>query len=187
MFNKLKFNFKLVIMQQKRTKLFVIPLEEDDPKKCTAEKLKRFGMVTFTNKPIGLVLNPFSPTLIKQMPEDEAIFTLKGVTAIDASWKKREEWGIKFLNNYARRLPLLIAANPINYARPHILSTVEAFAAVLYIMNDIDLAEDILRKFKWGPNFIQLNKRALETYRTATDIVLAEKQVYEKYADYFKL
>ncbi len=174
-------------MQQSKTKLFVIPFEEDDPKKCTAEKLKRFGMVTFTRKPIGLVLNPFSNILIKQMPEDEAIFALKGVTAIDASWKKREEWGMKFLNRYARRLPLLIAANPINYARAHMLSTVEALAAVLYIMDNVELAESVLAKFKWGPNFTALNKRALETYRKASDIVLAEKEISEKYAEYFRI
>ncbi len=175
------------MQQQRKIKLFVIPFEEDDPKKCTAEKLKRFGMVAFTSKPIGLVLNPFSDVLIKQMPEDEAIFALKGITAIDASWKKREEWGMKFLNRYARRLPLLIAANPINYARPHMLSTVEALAAVLYIMDQIELAETILAKFKWGPNFLKLNQRALETYRKSTDIVSAEKKVSEKYAEYFRI
>jgi len=171
----------------KKPRLFVIPFEQDDPKKCTAEKLKKFGLVVFTSKPVGIVLNPFSEILIKQMPEDEAIYSLKGITAIDASWKKREEWGMKFLNRYARRLPLLIAANPINYARPHMLSTAEALAAVVYIMNNIQLAETLLSKFKWGPNFIKLNQRALEVYRKSNDIVSAEKEVSEKYVEYFRI
>ncbi len=168
-------------------KLFVVPFEEDDPKKCTAEKLKRFNMVKFVRRPVGLTLNPFSPILLKEKPEDEALARLKGLTAIDASWKKREEWGTKYLNEYSRRLPLLIAANPINYARPHLLSTVEALAASLYILGNVSQAEVILSKFKWGPNFLKLNKRALELYKKSEDIVSAEKEVSENYAVYFSI
>ncbi|MGC8569285.1 MAG: DUF367 family protein [Nitrososphaeria archaeon] len=168
-------------------KLYVIPFEQDDPRRCTAEKLKRFGMVKFVKRPIGIVLTPFASAILRQGPEDEAIFLLKGVTAIDASWKRRTEWGPMYLNQYARRLPLLIAANPINYARPHLLSTAEALAAAVYIMGRPRIAEALLSKFKWGPNFLKLNRRALEIYRRTDDIVEAERHVMSNYAEIFRI
>ncbi len=52
-----------------------------------------------------------------------------------------------------RRLPLLIAVNPTHYGKPYILSTIEAVAAALYIMGFRDEAMEVLRLYKWGPEF----------------------------------
>ncbi len=167
--------------------LYVLKLDEDDPKKCTAIRLKRFGFVKFISHPTGLTLTPFSKITLKQDPRDYTIALLKGITAVDASWNRSTTWSNRYLNRDARRLPFLIAANPINFAKPEKLSTVEAMAAALYILGFIDGAVNILSKFKWGEEFIKLNKRALEAYRTSADILSEESYIINHYSEIFKI
>ena len=68
-----------------------------------------------------------------------------------------------------RALPFLLAANPVNFGRPFRLSTVEAFAAALYILGEKEQAALILGKFKWGQTFLELNLEPLERYSEAKD------------------
>jgi pre-rRNA-processing protein TSR3 len=54
------------------------------------------------------------------------------------------------------------------------LSSVEALAASLYILGEKKQAEEILSKFTWGMNFIDLNREPLERYsqaRTSAEVV----------------
>ena len=46
-----------------------------------------------------------------------------------------------------RMLPLLLAANPVNWGKPGRLTTAEAMAAVLYLLGRQEQAEQILGLF----------------------------------------
>jgi pre-rRNA-processing protein TSR3 len=62
---------------------------------------------------------------------------------------------------------LLLAANPVNWGKPGKLTTVEALAAALYLMEHDRQATELLSKFRWGEQFINLNKEPLRAYREA--------------------
>jgi pre-rRNA-processing protein TSR3 len=57
----------------------------------------------------------------------------------------------------------------VNFGKPFKLSTVEAFAAALYILGEMGQAALILNKFKWGHSFLELNAEPLERYSKAKD------------------
>ena len=67
-----------------------------------------------------------------------------------------------------RMLPLLLAANPVNWGKPGKLTTAEAMAAVLYLVGYREQAEQILGSFRWGQRFFELNKEPLDAYSEAT-------------------
>lgn len=152
-------------------KLFVYHANEDDPKKCSARKLARFGFVKLeTNiRKIPretLLLNPFAEKSLSK--EDLDYAERNGILAVDCSWKNVEK-SFEYLNkkNHPRALPFLVASNPVNYGKPFKLSTLEAFAATLYILGDEKFSEEILKIYKWGPHFLELNKQPLKEYKKA--------------------
>ncbi len=69
--------------------------------------------------------------------------------------------------NNSRALPFVVAANPVNYGKPFKLTTLEAFAAALYILDDVETAEKILICINGDLTFLDLNKEPLEDYRKA--------------------
>ncbi|MEM3713324.1 MAG: DUF367 family protein [Nitrososphaeria archaeon] len=152
--------------------LYILHFHECDPKKCTSIKLRKFGLVKFINslKDISknsIVLNPFSNQLLSI--KDKLMASRWGLTVIDCSWKNT-----LFLEKHknitgSRRLPLFFAANPVNYAAPFKLSSVEALAAALIIFREYQMAIKLLSLFKWGETFLFLNKDLIEIYTQATD------------------
>jgi len=159
-------------------RIFVISYGEDDPRKCTAEKLIRLGIARRVRKPPkgSIVLNPFAKKVI--LPRDRSDVMKYGITVIDVSWKKGvEKLKSRVFMANARVLPLLIAANPVNYGKPFRLSSAEAVAAALYITGFRGHAFEILSKFKWGHSFLQINADLLEKYSRAESSEDVEKIV----------
>ncbi|MEO9365162.1 MULTISPECIES: DUF367 family protein [Candidatus Nitrosocaldus] len=155
-------------MHKHEPSLLVYMLSDDDPSKCSANKLLRFNMVKRVNRvPYRtILLDPYSNIPLLNSDGDECT----SITLIDCSWvnARRVFARIKVLKR--RRLPLLLAANPINYAKVAKLSSVEALAAACYILGYQHLAYELLAKFKWGSTFITLNHELLEEYSRAGSI-----------------
>jgi len=152
-------------------RLIVYHADEDDPRKCSARKLAKFGFVRLETNirkipKDGVLLNPFADKSLSR--EDKNIALKHGLVAVDCSWKNAEN-NFEYLDKKckSRALPFVIAVNPVNYGKPFKLTTLEAFASALYILGDVEKSEEILNLYKWGPHFIKLNKKPLEDYRKA--------------------
>ncbi len=143
-------------------KIYVLRLKQDDPRKATGSKLLRLKLAEKYRPIRGLViLNPFSRRYLS--PSDAKVS--RGILAVDASWRKIKD--VRWPRGMHRRLPFLVAANPVNYGIPEYLSTVEALASALYITGDQEGALRILNPFKWGMEFIYINKQRLYSYSSA--------------------
>jgi len=161
-----------------------------DPKKCTVRKLARAGLVksvkVLRKIPHNTIL--LLPTAEKALsPADKS--TKTSVTVLDCSWKKTETGGFEdFLRRVEqegwerkgkrgrrewgrrkRALPFLIAANPVNYGKPFLLSSAEALAAALFILGEQEQSQRVLGGFKWGNEFLRLNWERLLAYSGAKD------------------
>jgi len=168
-------------------KLYVYHADEDDPKKCSARKLAKFGFVKLETNirktpKDAVLLNPFAKKSLSK--QDMDIAEKNGILAVDCSWKNAEK-SFDYLDkkNNSRALPFVVAVNPVNYGKTLKLSTIEAFAAALYILDDVEGAETILDLYKWGPNFLVLNKEPLEDYRnakTSSEIIEIMKQYIDE-------
>lgn len=140
----------------------VLMLKQDDPKKCTAAKLVKFGLA----KPVGrmqgstIILDPFAKTTL--LRKDARI--ANSITGIDCSWNLAESTFAKRFGGIPRKLPPLLAGNPVNYAKIGKLTTVEAIAGALFILGYGDLARSLLDKFNWGHTFFELNENLLNDY-----------------------
>jgi len=157
---------------QKPVKIVAYHAEQCDPKKCTALKLKRHGMVRIVHKikflpKRAVVLNPFSK--IAFSPADKRRIENFGLAALDCSWEHAEKVLLKQVRGTSRCLPILIAGNPVNFGKPTKLTTVEALAAALHIAGLREEASQLLSIFKWGHTFIEINQERLENYAKAKD------------------
>uniref|UniRef100_A0A7J3ZIJ3 16S rRNA aminocarboxypropyltransferase n=1 Tax=Fervidicoccus fontis TaxID=683846 RepID=A0A7J3ZIJ3_9CREN len=149
-----------------RIRILVYRLNEDDPKKSTGVKLIKLNLASRLSHPRlsprnSVVLDPTSPFVLSARED------FSSIVVVDRSWKKLlEDMRMPRFPRWVerRRLPSLIAANPINYGKPEVLSSAEAVAAALYILGCKELATRVLSCFKWGPEFFRLNERLLELY-----------------------
>ena len=159
-------------------------LKQDDPRKCTAARLAKFGLAKPLFKVrqiprIALVLNPTAPNLI--LARDKSQNSKARLVAIDCSWEKAHEQFERSMPGFSRRLPTLLAANPTNFAKRHKLSSVEALAAASYILGFKESAIQLLSGFKWGDTFLTLNHEPLENYALAT----SETELIQIESEYF--
>lgn len=157
---------------QEQVRIVVYNARQCDPKKCTALKLKRFGLVRtvvqlrFLPKR-AVVLNPFSETAFS--PADAGRVRKFGLAGLDCSWEHAEKVLLKHVRGTSRCLPILIAGNPVNFAKLTKLTTAEALAAALYISGFGEQAEKLLSIFKWGHTFFEMNHEQLQSYAKARD------------------
>ena len=164
------------------TRLSVFHAEQCDPKKCTAKKLAKYHLVDLfsTSRSLGrahtVLLDPSACAPLCRADQVTAL------VAVDCSWKQREHVFQSLRARCRRRLPYLIAANPVNYGRPYELTTVEALGAALYILGEPQRAKELLGKFKWGPTFLALNAAPLNEYAESSTVadLLACERAYER-------
>jgi pre-rRNA-processing protein TSR3 len=160
---------------EERSRITIFHANQCDKKKCTGIKVWRF----FKNNRFrtldemkfvyqlhriprySLILNPEASEILSY--SDLSIFSKSGLTVLDCSWNHVEEFFNKKFPNL-RRLPRLIAANPVNYGIQSKLSSIEAVAAALILLKRKDIAMELLSVFNWGKQFINLNADLLHDY-----------------------
>ena len=149
-------------------------LAQDDPKKNTAVRASKDELLRlhkdFRRLPKkGIILEPLCGKVLG--PEDREIFDSHGaLVGLDCSWAQIEESVEHVMRRtrlQPRMLPLLLAANPVNWGKPGKLSTVEALAASLYLLGRADECKELLSKFRGGERFLELNKERVEAYAEA--------------------
>jgi pre-rRNA-processing protein TSR3 len=86
------------------------------------------------------------------------------VTGIDCSWNLAENAFTKKFSGIPRKLPPLLAGNPVNYSKLNKLTTVEAVAAAVFILGYEEQTLELLSKFNWGHTFYELNEELLRDY-----------------------
>ena len=149
-------------------------LAQDDPKKNTAVLASKRGNLRLhkrlnTLPKRGIILEPLCGKVFG--PEDHQLL-LKGgsLVGLDCSWAHIEESVRQVMNKtrlQPRMLPLLLAANPVNWGKPGRLTTAEALATVLYLIGEREQAREVLGAFRWGERFFELNKEPLDAYAEA--------------------
>lgn len=127
-------------------KVFMWEFGQNDPKRDSGSKLCRLGYAkvlrvgsTFS----GIVLSSEATTFIS--PADAEIVAAHGVSGINCSWNRIDEIPFASMgkNRMHRILPLIYAANTVNYGKPYKMNTAEAIAASLYIVGMKEQAKSL--------------------------------------------
>lgn len=144
--------------------------EQCDPLRCTGKKLFRNGALRIlgTKEPFrGVVLTPTATEFVS--PSDADLVRQYGAAVVDCSWKELDKVPWSQLKMGAPRLlPLLVAANPVNYGRPSKLTCAEALAATLALAGLEDDARCVMAHFGWGDSFFDVNQELLSGYAKCT-------------------
>jgi pre-rRNA-processing protein TSR3 len=154
---------------------------QDDPRKNTALRLQKHGKAALFDDVKraprhAVLLNPFAKKALSR--EDLPDMRRNGLLALDCSWAQAEAaFPVLLGSTRSRALPFLVAANPVNYGKPFILSTAEAIGAALYIVGEKRQAADVLSAVTFGELFLTLNRNPLEDYaacETSAQVVEAQ-------------
>lgn len=102
-------------------------------------------------------------------PADRDLLETHGAAVVECSWVRVQEvpWS-RIGGKCERLLPYLIAANTVNYGKPWRLNCVEALAACFYICGHEDWAKDVLKPFRYGDAFLEINNKLLKRYAACT-------------------
>ncbi len=152
-------------------RVYVYQLLQDDPKKCSGTRMTRLGLASPVHRQSQVrgrpvILDPFASDLLTPLDRPEAI--QRGILVVDCSWDRVESVFPTSLRGLRRRLPPLLAANPVHFAQLGRLSSLEAVAASLYILGFKEYARRMLSILKWGPHFFELNREPLDAYSASS-------------------
>jgi pre-rRNA-processing protein TSR3 len=139
-----------------------------DPRKCTVKKLEKAGFLKIFTKISQIPRNTLllDPTAEQALsPADRYV---RSVTVLDCSWVVLDTGSVRSWR-IRRALPFLMAANPVNFGKPCMLSSIEALAASLYILGERERALHLLSKVSWGIRFLEVNREPLDLYTDAKD------------------
>ena len=156
-----------------RLSIQILHMSQDDPKKCTARKMAKFGLASLVKRVSNIPYYPIllDPYSTKVLSKDDLEHARKfGILIMDCSWEFAENVFGKFRTKkkvLPRALPFLVAVNPVNYGKGFQLSTLEAAAGALIILGYRDQAEEMLKLYKWSKNFLTMNEQPLTEYENA--------------------
>lgn len=158
--------------KKKNMKLFMWEFGQNDPKRDSGSKLIRLGyanVIRIGSSFPGIVLSSEASTYVSAA--DVQLVVDHGISGINCSWNRLEEIPFDKLGKgrHQRLLPMLLAANQVNYGRPFKLNTAEAMAACLYLTGFKDEARAMLEPFSYGEEFIRLNERELDEYAACSN------------------
>ena len=147
--------------------VYVVDLDGGDPKKCTGKRMDKFGLgkeISVRGVPPGsIVLSASGKQVLSPADAKKA---RRGVVVLDLTWTNiDQEPHIRGV--LLRRLPYLLASNPVNWGKPWQLNSAEAVLAALLIMGFDEQADLFMPRFNWAPEFVNLNRSLLEAYRAA--------------------
>ncbi|KAL2787705.1 hypothetical protein BJX66DRAFT_310214 [Aspergillus keveii] len=152
-----------------------------DPKRCSGKRLMQFGMMrelAIGQKFQGVVVSPNAKKVVS--PADKDLLEQFGAAVVECSWVRVKEvpWS-RIGGKCERLLPYLIAANTVNYGKPWRLNCVEALAACFCICGHEEWAREVLKHFRYGEAFLEINSELLKRYaacETEEDVKRTEEE-----------
>ena len=151
--------------------MYVIHLDQDDPRKCTARKICSLGLAKLHDSAIsaprrGFLLDPESDVIIG--PEDRPLTKMGGsLVALDCSWKKINDSLLELRGGlgYNQKTTKASTANSVSWGKVGRLSSSKALTSLYALVTE--QAEILLEKFQFGEQFLQLNREPLLEYSHA--------------------
>ncbi|TPR01645.1 hypothetical protein CAN33_0040340 [Aspergillus niger] len=142
-----------------------------DPKRCSGKRLMNFGLMRelqIGQRFPGVIVSPNAKKIIS--PADKDLLEQFGAAVVECSWVRVKEvpWS-RIGGKCERLLPYLIAANTVNYGKPWRLNCVEALAACFCICGHEDWARQVLKPFRYGEAFLEINGKLLKRYAACAD------------------
>ncbi|RAK98415.1 ribosome biogenesis TSR3 family protein [Aspergillus ibericus CBS 121593] len=142
-----------------------------DPKRCSGKRLMQFGLMrelAIGQRFPGVIVSPNAKKIIS--PADKDLLEQFGAAVVECSWVRVKEvpWS-RIGGKCERLLPYLIAANTVNYGKPWRLNCVEALAACFCICGHEDWAREVLKHFRYGEAFLEINSKLLKRYAACKD------------------
>jgi len=167
-------------------RIIVVYMAEDDPRKNTSLKMIRHGLAILVQprriKGRPLILDPYSDEYLGRW--NRGVIEKYGLLVYDCSWKKLRSHRTIHVRGLHRKLPPLLPGNPINYAKPCMLSSIEAVAATLYITGYPDLYKRLLGLYKWMNTFHTLNEELLREYSRAENPEMLRRIIRDFWGDH---